>query len=644
MRCRAVFLSALRAVLEQEVRHREWIGLLVSAAGARFDQAAGLLAPEALASPRRHPSVSVIHGADADFSAELLNLERRLGQFCGREQAALQIRLKGLLMDVGGDTAAAAAVSSGIVCHILRDLQEAEGLHPSEALDLLRRLEPALGVGLARFYRDFEHELALGDKGWLESAPSFPLAPPVPTAASFPALDWTDSPEALSSLPISPVEALRLAVLSRRESLPRSPGSLDPSLAAVLVERIEGWLGERRSHGSEGVSLVNSELGSLLSPDQAAAVEILEVVSAFALRPASGLSRPVREVIAGLRVPLLRLALRSEALLQARRHRVLAVIDRLADLGRQLAPDASPDLPVCRALRGVVEGLSQFRRVSDKDIEGACGQIEAILDARLQGALARGKALADQADRLERREVALIEASLEVQRLVAEEPVTLLREFVEGFWVHVLARVAYRRGVDSARWKESVALARQLLEAGRMPVGEAAGAALRKALPALFEGLKQGLLWLGLSESHVREGLRPCRAYLMALLAGEVPPAPLRRPVSGTSLGPVAGIPDFLFLCHKQHLPQASMPDPEWAEVGIGDPVAVGLPDGQVMRGFVALIGHQHQLILIADGDSPQVLAMTARALAACSRAPGTRVFRPASLVDAATTERLLHP
>ena len=62
------------------------------------------------------------------------------------------------------------------------------------------------------------------------------------------------------------------------------------------------------------------------------------------------------------------------------------------------------------------------------------------------------------------------------------------------------------------------------------------------------------------------------------------------------------------------------------------------------MRGFVALIGPLQHILLIADGDSDAVLAITGRALAQQLDSPQTRVFHDESLVDEAATEKLINP
>ena len=71
------------------------------------------------------------------------------------------------------------------------------------------------------------------------------------------------------------MDALRLAALARRETAPAPAGCVAPGLASALVERIEAWLVERQKFGGVPAALGASELGALLSPAQAVAVEVV---------------------------------------------------------------------------------------------------------------------------------------------------------------------------------------------------------------------------------------------------------------------------------------------------------------------------------------------------------------------------------
>jgi hypothetical protein len=635
--CREGFLQTLREAADEAIHHPDWPEVLGVVAGECFDDAMGQQnrrwgeQVQGLTASR----ISLVHDQDMDYAVELMNLEQRLRSFCGRELAAVHLRLKEVFEAIGLTLGSELPLGPEVVCRALRALRDREKLNPDEALDLIGQLESSLCNHLCSFYRRLEHQLA---------ALAAPALSPVAVPRVVDPEAWIDGPAARSSLPIDPLASLRLSVLARREATVGGAGGMDAGLASVLIERVEAWLGERQKFG-EGVpvSLGASELGALLTPNQAVAVEIIESACNHAAR-APDLPIPIRTVIGQFRVPLLRLALRSETLLAEPRHPALRMLDLIADLGRSMAPDSSLELPVCQALLRLAQSLGKALRITDKDLLSVLGSVESLLESRQRAALERAAACIDAAHRLERREVALLQASQTVQGMTAEPVDAVAREFIEGYWVHVLAKVAYRYGPGGHKWAARLQVAKRLLECTRPNPDAATRQQLMTQLPALLAGLEEGLRYIGLGESHVREGLAPCKALLTALIAGQPQPAPACRPLMGPSLAPLADTPHLRVLKHKQHFAGELTLPAEWADVDVGSRVALGLPDGSVMRGFVALIGPAQQLVLIADGDSPAVLAVTARALAQQAMLPVTRVFRDTSLVDEAATDRLINP
>ena len=392
------------------------------------------------------------------------------------------------------------------------------------------------------------------------------------------------------------------------------------------------------------VALGASELGALLSPVKAAAVEVIETICNYAL-DAPRLPAAFRSLIARLRVPLLRLALRSETLLAPERHAALRLVDQIANLGRTLAPDCSPELPVCRGLLAIVNTLVHAPRISDKEFEAALGAVEELVTSRQRTALARAAAFKDEVERMERRDVALQHACRALYLVIGHAKPSPVRNFLENYWVHVIAKVAYRHGSDSVEWATRLHTANRLLAT----VDDSRGARSLKRriadIPYLIEELKEGLAWVGLTESRIWDALAPCMALHANLIAGK--PAPEfvpRRSSCRPTLGRRAEKNGLRVLKHKQYVPGELPLPPAWAALEVGDPVSVALPDDSVMRGFVALFAPQRQAILIADGDQNLQLSITARALSQQVELPESQLFRAASLVDEAASNRLLQP
>ncbi len=647
-RCRAGFLQALQDGAREVIRHPEWLDVLSRTAGACFD---ALIGPFRERKPEEGPSsIGLVRSDEADYSIALINLDRRLQTFCGRELSALHLRMRLMLADEGIEVREESPLGTATVCRALRALKEAEKLRPAEALQLLRQLEAPLARHLSHFYRALEHQLA--DEGLAHRGVDIrkQVEPPAPApspagAADAHETDWTDTPAARASLPIDPVDALRLAVLTQREMRQTPSASLDPDLASAIVERIEAWLVECQKYGAGvPVSLGASEMGALLSPVQAAAVEVIETVCGRAESDAD-LPATIRTLFSGLRVPLLRLALRSENLLALDRHPALRLVDRIANVGRTLPSDCTPGLPVCRGLASMVRALARLPRPGRRDFEMALGVLESLLVTRQKSALSRAARHIEVALRLERREVALHQASRAVYLLVGQEPASVARNFLERYWVHVLAKVAYRYGPESPQWASRLLVANRLLAAAVPPADEAARQRMKSEFPSLIYDLDDGLTWIALPAKQAGSALSSCQAMHTSLMAGRKPPVPtLRRTTSPPTLGAPDESPGLLTLKHKQYVAGELSLTPEWAGLTIGDSVAVGLPNGRVMYGYVAHLAPAGQVVLISDGDHDAVLAITARALAQQCARPETRLFRDESLVDAAATDKLLNP
>lgn len=638
-RSREGFLNALREGAGEVIKHPEWLDVLCGAAGTCFDELVGGRRPRRAEEPNR--SVNLVRSDESDYSIALINLDHRLQEVCGRDLAALHLRLRLDLFEGGIELHEESPMGTATICRALRALKEAEKLSAGLALQLLNRLETPLGERLARFYRDFDHELANEALAVRGQEPG----------AMFPPLqfddhgeeEWTDTPAARASLPIDPVDALRLAAFAQREMEP--PASPTQDLATAPLERIEAWLVERQKLGAgTPVSLATSELSALLNPVQSVAVEVVETVCNRADKTES-LPPTIREILGGLRVPLLRLALRSEKLLSIDRHPAFRLMDKIANLGRTLSPDCTSELPVCRGLASMVRALGRLPRPTRKDFELALGVLDSLMATRQKSAIARAAPHIDVALRQERREVALHQASRAVFLLVDQQPVSVARNFLERYWVHVLAKAVYVYGPDSPQWANRLLVANRLLATAVAPADDEARRRILGEFPSLIHDLDEGLAWIGLPAKQAGAAISSVQVLQTSLQSGITPPAPtLRRNTTPPSLKKPEGSHGLLTLKHKQYVAgELSLP-PEWANLKIGDSTAIALPNDKVMYGYVAHIAPGGQVVLISNGDHDAVLAITARALAQQTENPNTRLFHEESLVDQAATERLLHP
>ena len=236
-RSRSRFLQALREAAEEVIHHPDWLDAFTGAAGECFDELSSQR-------PGRGPEdvrgltasrMNLVHDNETDYSIALINLDQRLHDYCGRDLAALHMRMRMQLVGTPLVLQDESPLGTESVCRALRGLKEAERLSATEALGLLQQLEEPLRRHLSGFYRAFEHELANEGLG------ARVRGRPQHVEPDEEAPDSADSPAARVKLGVHPVDALRLSVLARHtgKPQPQPAGGLDRSLASALIDRIE---------------------------------------------------------------------------------------------------------------------------------------------------------------------------------------------------------------------------------------------------------------------------------------------------------------------------------------------------------------------------------------------------------------------
>ena len=148
-RSREGFLRALREGASEVIQHPDWLDALTQAAGACFDElVGGRKGAGSKAAGRSSPSINLVRDDDSDYSIALINLDRRLQDFCGRDLSVLHLRMRHQLAEDGVELSEESPLGTASVCRALRALKESERLKPAEALRLLGQLEDPLKTQL----------------------------------------------------------------------------------------------------------------------------------------------------------------------------------------------------------------------------------------------------------------------------------------------------------------------------------------------------------------------------------------------------------------------------------------------------------------------------------------------------------------
>ena len=635
--CRDRFVDAIRAAARTARCPEPWLDGLCSAAAEGFEEMAGLRERRGFEQLRGLTAsrISLIHQEDLDYSIELINLEQRIHDHVHREMTLADRRLHELLIELNLTRGEDSPFGSEVACLALRALTERERINPVEALDFARQIEAPLKIQLIELYRDVDHTLA-GVPSYGQKSGRAPA--PRPGTPDGQVLSIGDGGH-------DPVDGLRWAVISRAgDGLSETDGQDRAALKAV-VDRIEAWMDHERQNGEWAHDeLSTSELVQLLPPPRVAALAVVEAVFAHALTRAD-LPGPIRALLVELRFPILKQALRHTDLFEgSSRPPALRLVDSIAQLGASLPPEGTVDHSLYRAAAKVVNALVQPDTLPDDAFAVALEALDKRVAERRQTTLERARAFEEKGVHLERREIALHQATRMVSQLLTQAPEGPVRQFLEGYWVQVLTRAAYLRGTDHAEWDSRVRTAAQLIASIVPPADDAERERLRAGLPALLGGLGDGLQAVGLKPETIDAALAPLDALHAAVLDGRLLPAiPPKPRTPRVHHSPVSGFPGLFALAHKSYLAGEPVLSAEWADIRTGDALVLALPDGGTLRGLVAWIGPGGQLMLIADTDRHDVLAVTFRAFAQQTAQPGSRRLRPFSLVEDAADRRLAH-
>lgn len=234
------------------------------------------------------------------------------------------------------------------------------------------------------------------------------------------------------------------------------------------------------------------------------------------------------------------------------------------------------------------------------------------------------------AERAERREHALIEATAVIERLLRADTPNVIGQFLAHWWLPLLARLYYNHGGGHPQWRICCELAERLAQSVHPPTDSQARTRWADALPTLNRKLAQGLAALGLAEEAQRAALAPCIAAQQAALAGTLLPLGQTPTPAPATLSAPLGANGLRIFNHNRYAIGAPPPHPAAAATR-GDWLAIDLPDGSTMRGCIGWTGASGHVVVLADPAAPRVLIATRRALAEAAAAGRCRLLHTAS-------------
>lgn len=518
-----------------------------------FEQAHGLTASR----------IRLLDHDDLEFSIQLGDMAKRLGERAAPQLARLQLRFMTLLGCAELDRASVPVSPEGVT----RGLGEAcaeLGASMVDLLLLLRNVEGRVMRDLPLVYAQLNELLSRHN---VSPAPPPPVRPRETGSAEAPLLrpEGAAAPSGPAPLP---------------QAVPSRPGGgVPPDM--FLARLFDALLRDDRLPGG--------------------------------LRPA----------LEELRLPMLRACLLEPAALQDRLHPVRRLFDAMGAAALGLPRSAEASHPVCAAVADIARRL---QRQFDRDttvFEALTAELETLSAQRERRCQELADAYARLGEGQERRDVATQRAH-QVLRAVLHRPVPApIAAFLRRHWVRVLRAVHLTAGEGSPAWREHVSAIDDLLWSVETTQTPAERTRLTTLVPGLLRSLNGGLDRIGLAAEARRAFMDTLFDMQTAALRGApwTPGAAERLAAEedaaveegGTGDPVLTAVGDGQRILKALRLPGGipQIGGRESARVKMGDWLEVALPDGTRACGRVNWVSPQLGMPMLVNPEWDYALSVS---------------------------------
>jgi Protein of unknown function (DUF1631) len=611
--CRTAMLETLTEVLQIfKYVDGKVLNATLNAAGEQFDQLAGLRDRKSFESQRGLTAsrISLVHEEDLEFSIRLSDLAQQLRENCEQPLSQLHLRFMTLL-DQQEAAPEQLPLGPETICSALRVLTTEAKLNPDHRISMLQEMRWQLTNSLRRLYESLNtrlEEMGVEQKSFTRSP-----AERASRAAQMP----------------NPVLA----------TAPAPAHALEPLLAGALREHMISWLEDQLAAGGTtqiARQLSRTELAGQLPAESRAAVDCVEL-ALERLANHDGIPFVAKQALEGLRVPLLKLALREPQLREDAEHPARRLLLALGREAAELPVDATLGSTQLNLIEACVSRLTR----EYKEDPSVFSDILAVLDSaraeRLAALERRARQHAESISREERKESTRLHASKAIRALCAQDPPRFVRHFLEHYWSVLLRRTLLHYGERSTEWKQSLKVADALIWSTQAKQDEASRNKQIELMPRLLRHLQSGLDAIGVS-AETRDRLLGMFSTLHEdALQGrnsEVADTESSPAVETSKLENVAGS-DGLQIQRRVGF-QAYEPSfpPALSELSAGAVLRFVRADGQALSGTIALIGPQQQVFILLTRPENQLFAMTATEIAHQYAARTLNIARTPQLFD----------
>jgi hypothetical protein len=210
----------------------------------------------------------------------------------------------------------------------------------------------------------------------------------------------------------------------------------------------------------------------------------------------------LKGLVGRLQIPMLKVAIADKAFFSRKTHPARLMLDAFGEIALRLPPDLSTDHPLFVKLEAIVQYVVDGFQDDVAIFEAVQQQLLGVIAEEDARVAVETRQVAEAAEQAENLAVAKAAAEDEVRpRVQTHKLPGPVLEFLVHHWLRYLLLVHAKSGVDSAEWKDALAVMDELiwsLEARSTPEDRRKVAAL---VPGLLKRLAAGLQALGAEES-----------------------------------------------------------------------------------------------------------------------------------------------
>ncbi|NMG75487.1 DUF1631 family protein [Aromatoleum diolicum] len=559
------------------------------------------------------PELALVDDAEIDDTLTVRNLAARLEKSCEAENQDLQTRVAFMLGESDIDNAAN-PIGPAAICETLKDICWAQDASGERRATILEMLVTRLTGEMSNVYHEVNALLvsrrvmpnvrARAKRG---KASQRIAARKRDVAAGEP--DASDVVKQLFSSRSSAGEEPDWITRTGANELMQLLNGLQRGQSDVAIGGQSFSLATDTSASGNVISaLLEAGLGKHVGSVDGIVIDVVATLFDYIFDD-SRVPDPMKGLIGRLQIPVLKLAMMDHSFFSNRAHPARRLINALAQAGVTWDGPLTPDSSLQRSAEAIVLRI-QNEFSEDPGVFASCLQeFETYLVEQERYADARAATLTERLKQRERQELARKVAQDALAAHLANEDIPqVVRDFIAGAWLKVLAQAALDSGatseapVSSERWREAMATVEELVWSVLPKQGAEARQRMVQRLPVILRTVKAGMATAGLDDAGQKaffSELVQCHAA--ALKAGITQ----ADPNSMTTARKTAAV---------GLKPPADEPTPETLELDLlsrGSWVELKDEFGEIRRVRLTWISPARTMYLFANRQGQRALALT---------------------------------